>query len=179
MAIFANNTKPDRCRLPSIYPFIHNIFPIEVDMRSPFSRQLIPSLVCTAALFTLSTPVLAASSSSQSDLLFEQTGQWQLPYTPTDIVQSVDGARIFVLTDNNRILIYEPNGQLQGSVEVEPGVKAIESDARGENLLLIDAQKNTISSFSIDFVTEIDIAGSPFKGNPNAPVTIAVFSDFE
>ena len=144
-------------------------------MQTPLFRRLLFS----AALCAVAAPLAVAQTGSGPELLFEQTSQWQLPYAPADIVQSVDGARIFVLTDNNRILIYEPNGQLKGSVEVAPGVTAIESDARGENLLLIDADHKTLSSFSIDFVAEIDIAGSPIKGNPDAPVTIAVFSDFE
>jgi hypothetical protein len=163
--------KPDRHN----YPFINWFSPLEADMQTHFFRRLFFS----AAICAVTAPLALAQTGSGPELLFEQTGQWQLPYAPADIVQSVDGARIFVLTDNNRILIYEPNGQLKGSAEVAPGVKAIESDARGENLLLIDAQNKTLSSFSIDFVAEIDTAGSPFKGNPDAPVTIAVFSDFE
>ncbi|MGA7277729.1 MAG: hypothetical protein WBW79_07315 [Desulfocapsaceae bacterium] len=144
-------------------------------MQTPLFRRL----VFSAALCAVAAPLAVAQTGSGPELLFDQTSQWQLPYAPTDIVQSVDGARIFVLTDNNRVLIYEPNGQLKGSVEVAPGITAIESDARGENLLLIDTDNKTLSSFSIDFVAEIDIAGSPIKGNPDAPVTIAVFSDFE
>ena len=144
-------------------------------MQTPLLRRF----VFSAALCAVAAPLAVAQTGSGPELLIEQTSQWQLPYAPADIVQSVDGARIFVLTDNNRILIYEPNGQLKGSVEVAPGVTAIESDARGENLLLIDADNKTLSSFSIDFVAEIDITGSPVKGNPDAPVTIAVFSDFE
>jgi hypothetical protein len=140
---------------------------------------LFKRLFFAATLCAVAAPLASAQTGSGPELLFEQSRQWQLPYAPADIVQSVDGARIFVLTDNNRILIYEPNGQLKGSVEVAPGVTAIESDARGENLLLIDADNKTLSSFSIDFVAEIDIAGSPVKGNPDAPITIAVFSDFE
>jgi hypothetical protein len=171
MAILALNMKPDRYN----YPIINQRYSFEAGMQTPLFRRLF----FTAALCALTPPLAAAQTGAGPELLFEQTSQWQLPYAPADIVQSVDGARIFVLTDNNRILIYEPNGQLKGSVEVAPGVTAIESDARGENLLLIDAQNKTLSSFSIDFVAEIDITGSPFKGNPDAPVTIAVFSDFE
>ena len=56
---------------------------------------------------------------------------------------------------------------------------AIETDARGENILLIDKEHQTFTSFAIDFVADIDISGAPFKGKVNAPVTVTVFSDFE
>lgn len=122
---------------------------------------------------------IASTQENTSGLIFEKTKGWQLPYKPIDIVQSVDGQFIFVLTENNRVLIYEPNGNLKGSIPVEKGISAIETDARGENIFLIDQEKNSFSSLSIDFVVEINTDGSPFHGNANAPVTIAVFTDFE
>ena len=95
------------------------------------------------------------------------------------MVQSVDGQFVFILTDNHKLLIYEANGKLKGSVDVSPGITAIDSDARGENILLIDKENNTFQSFSIDFVVDVDISGSPFKGKADAPVTMVIFSDFE
>ena len=71
------------------------------------------------------------------------------------------------------------NGRLKASVDVDPGVVAIDTDARGENVLLIDKDKKSFSVFSVAFVADVDIAGSPFKGKADAPVTVAVFSDFE
>ena len=133
------------------------------------------------ASMLLSTPfaAMAASPNGQPELLFDRTGQWQLPYSPTDMVQSVDGKFIYILTDNHKLLIYEPNGRLKASVDVDPGVVAIDTDARGENVLLIDKDKKSFSVFSVAFVADVDIAGSPFKGKADAPVTVAVFSDFE
>ena len=121
----------------------------------------------------------SAARSATPDLLITKTRQWQLPYAPADMVQSVDGKVIYVLTDNHKLLIYEPNGTLKASADVDPGVVAIDTDARGEQILLIDRDNKTFTSFSIDFVAEVDITGSPAKGNPDAPVTVAVFSDFE
>lgn len=121
----------------------------------------------------------AAAQDGSPELLINKTRQWQLPYTPADMVQSVDGKYIFVLTDNHKLLIYEPSGNLKASTDVDPGVVAIETDARGEQILLVDKDNKTFTSFSIDFVAEVDVTGSPFKGKPDAPVTVAVFSDFE
>lgn len=135
--------------------------------------------IIAAVLAAVPVSVISATQKSTPELLFEQNRNWQLPYPPADIVQSVDGKYVFILTDNHKLLIYEANGQLKGSVDVSPGVTAIDSDARGENILLIDKEKNTFQSFSIDFVTNVDISGAPFKGKADAPVTMVVFSDFE
>jgi hypothetical protein len=147
-------------------------------MKSPFNKSLIVGLTAGALL---STPLsgMAASPSGQPELLFDKTGQWQLPYSPIDMVQSVDGKYIYILTDNHKLLIYEPNGTLKAGVDVDPGVVAIDTDARGENVLLIDKDNKSFSVFSVAFVADVDVNGAPFKGKAEAPVTVAVFSDFE
>jgi hypothetical protein len=132
-----------------------------------------------AALAVVPFSALGAAQQSSPELLFEQNRSWKLPDTPADMVQSVDGQFVFILTDNHKLLIYEANGKLKGSVDVSPGITAIDSDARGENILLIDKENNTFQSFSIDFVVDVDISGSPFKGKADAPVTMVIFSDFE
>ncbi len=144
-----------------------------------FSKTSVLGLLAAASL-TMSLPALSAPAQDGApELLISKTRQWQLPYTPADMVQSVDGKYIFVLTDNHKLLIYEANGNLKASADVDPGVVAIDTDARGEQILLVDKEAKTFTSFSIDFVAEVDITGSPFKGNPDAPVTVAVFSDYE
>ena len=131
----------------------------------------------TTLLFSQALPTHVAASTPA--LIAEENKSWEFPYKPLDFVQSVDGKMLFVLTENNRVLIYEANGKLKGSLPVEAGVSAIDTDARGENLLLMNGETKSFSSISIDFIVEIDTAGSPFLGDVNAPVTIAVFSDFE
>ncbi len=135
------------------------------------------ALVAGTLAFTFAS--VFAVQSGDPELLITKTRQWQLPYTPTDMVQSVDGKMVYILTDNHKLLIYEANGNLKASADVDPGVVAIDTDARGEQILLVDKDNKTFTSLSVDFVTEIDVTGSPFKGNADAPVTVAVFSDFE
>jgi protein-disulfide isomerase len=128
-------------------------------------------LVCTALAFSTAT--------ASENLLVEQVAGWQIPEKPVDIVQAVDGSAIFVLTEQHNILIYEPNGRLKGTFKVDPGVTAIDVDARGEIILLVNGNDQTFSALTIDFISAINTAGSPVLGNPEAPVTIAVFTDFE
>ena len=130
-------------------------------------------------VLVLSPPLSSTAASDAPALVSEKNISWQIPYKPLDFVQSVDGTRLFVLTDNSRVLIYDPNGTLKGSIPVDKGVTAIDTDARGENIFLIDSSAKTFTSLSVDFVVEIDTAGSPFMGSADAPVTIAVFTDFE
>ncbi len=105
--------------------------------------------------------------------------QWQLPESPLDIVHSLDGKYIFILTQNHKVLIYTAQGKLEGSVPVDEGVNAIDIAPRAEMLYLIDNKKNSFATLSLDFVRDINTSGSPARGPADAPVIIALFTDFE
>lgn len=107
------------------------------------------------------------------------TKQWQLPESPVDIVHSYDGKYVFILTKENKVLVYNAQGELEGGVAVSKGVTAIDISPRADTLYLVDGLKNTFTALSIDFVHNIDISGSPFKGTEDAPITIVLFTDFE
>ncbi len=45
--------------------------------------------------------------------------------------------------------------------------------------ILKSAQDKKIQIVALDFIQQINVSGSPYKGVDDAPVVIAVFSDFE
>jgi hypothetical protein len=106
-------------------------------------------------------------------------GEWKLPSTPLAVIYSLDQKHVFVLTDKHQVLVYDATGKIEGTIPVSKGVKAIDIAPRGESLYLIDSEKNTFTTVAVDFILPINIAGSPFEGKENAPVTIVEFSDFE
>ena len=144
------------------------------------SHKLI--LVAFAALFFSTSAVLAyadpgANPPAKVDWLVQ--GEWKLPSTPLAVVYSLDQKHVFVLTDKHQVLVYDATGKIEGTIPVSKGVKAIDIAPRGESLYLIDSEKNTFTTVAVDFILPINIAGSPFQGKENAPVTIVEFSDFE
>jgi hypothetical protein len=55
-------------------------------------------------------------------------------------------------------------------------LKLVESS----DILFLSSRKDKIIQIiQLDFVQNIDTLGSPFKGSENAPVIIAVFSEFQ
>ena len=98
---------------------------------------------------------------------------------PVDVAVSKDGKWIFVLDDSGNILIYSSNGKLEDKISVGSHVDQIRVGPK-DNLLLLSSRKNkTVELLTIDFIHKINISGSPFKGSADAPVVIAVFSDFQ
>ncbi|PID76182.1 MAG: hypothetical protein CSB22_00465, partial [Deltaproteobacteria bacterium] len=77
------------------------------------------------------------------------------------------------------VVVLTTHGIELGRVPVNKGVTAIDISPKGETLYLIDNSTGTFTSLDIDFVVDIDVTGSPFKGPEDAPVTMTIFTDFE
>lgn len=139
--------------------------------------------IITAALLLgiCGQPVYAAVQQSGMDgkLEWEVVRKFNITGEPIDIAHSLDGKYAFVLTDKNVISVYDQTGTLQGNIPVEAGVNAITIDPMGQFLHLSDTTSKTFSTIALNFVLNISTAKAPIKGDVNAPVTIAVFSDFQ
>jgi len=104
---------------------------------------------------------------------------WPTENKTLGMVHSLDGKYVYILNDKSQVQIFNREGQLQGSIPIEKTVSAIDISPQGDALYLIDNEKNSFSSVSISFVVKVAAGDSPFEGPANAPVTIAVFTDFE
>ena len=92
---------------------------------------------------------------------------------------SLNGRWIFVLTYEGEILIYSSNGKLEGTISVGKSVEGIKVGQREDVLLLTSGSAKTVQIITLDFVQAINVSGSPFKGNAEAPVAVATFNDFQ
>jgi DNA-binding beta-propeller fold protein YncE len=98
---------------------------------------------------------------------------------PIDVAVSPDGKSTFVLTDKGAVLIYDAQGDLKDTIKVGPDIDRIAIGPRGERMFAASRQNKTVEIILLTFIQEINTAGSPVLGDKNAPVTIAVFSDYE
>jgi DNA-binding beta-propeller fold protein YncE len=98
---------------------------------------------------------------------------------PLDVAVSPDGKKLYILTDKGDILIYSPEGNLTDTIKVDKDIDAIHVSLSGDVIFLSSQKSKQVQVVLLDFIQSIDISGSPFKGPDNAPVVIAVFSDFQ
>ncbi len=99
--------------------------------------------------------------------------------TPLDVVLSADGKYVFILVPGE-ILVYSGGGQtLEGKVAVDPKTTTIAVAPRGDFIFAGTGESKTLAIIGLDFVYNIDVTGSPFKGPENAPVTVTVFEDYQ
>ncbi|MFC1843482.1 hypothetical protein ACFLZ5_01670 [Thermodesulfobacteriota bacterium] len=120
-----------------------------------------------------------ASLTVQAEVDWEISGAIQLDDTPIDVARSQGDNLTFILTDNSKVMIYENAGKLVGTIPVDPSVTGIAISTKGDQLYLINSQRKTLKTVAIDFIVDFNNAGSPFLGPADAPIIVAVFSDFQ
>jgi DNA-binding beta-propeller fold protein YncE len=96
-----------------------------------------------------------------------------------DVAVTPDGRRTFVLTADGNVLIYSAAGKLEDMLQVGAGFDGISCSADGDRVYLSNRAAGKLQIVEVDFIREINTAGSPFLGPPDAPVTVVVFSDFQ
>lgn len=123
--------------------------------------------------------VLTATTAAQAEVDARVVRTLDLAAKPLDLAIPGNGRYIYVLTADAKLQVYMGNGQLRDTVPVDPGVDHIQPSPREDLLFLVDSAQNRIQVLYLDFIQEIAVAGSPTKGPADAPVTLAVFTDFQ
>ena len=126
------------------------------------------------AVLMMTTPFHAQAAVEVS---IQQT--LQTDAAPIDVVVSGDGRTTFVLTDNGSVLLYDNSGKLTEKIEIGSHIDGIDLGPNGERLYATSRQNKTVEIIELSFIKKINIEGSKFKGPADAPVTIAVFSEFQ
>jgi len=129
-------------------------------------------------LFVLLSGMLGATV-SQAALEWRIPQKLTLDTPPLDVAVSLNGKRVFVLTEKGEIQIHTPAGKLIGKIAVGNHVDRIRVGPRDDLLLLVSHNNSSVETLVIDFIQELETSGAPFKGPEGAPVSIVVFSDFQ
>lgn len=129
-------------------------------------------ILLTALIFCFSGLVMAEVEMGQSKT-------FKLDAKPIDMTSSADGKYTFILAEGGKVFILDGSGTLKDTLTVSESVMSIGTSPKGDFLLLADSKENTLEVVKISFVVDIDITGLPFKGPADAPVVVAVFSDYQ
>lgn len=98
---------------------------------------------------------------------------------PLDAVVAPTGRHIFVLTRSGEVIVFNAQGKQTDVIPVGKDIKAIRVGPGNDSLLLISPDQRQVRLALVNFTYAINTVGSPFKGNPDAPVAVVVFSDFQ
>jgi DNA-binding beta-propeller fold protein YncE len=98
---------------------------------------------------------------------------------PVDVAVSADGKSVFVLTEDGVVSIYTGDGALTEKINTGGQAERIAVAPDGERLYVINRAGRRVDVIQLDYVRAINLSGAPYKGPEKAPVTLAVFSDFQ
>jgi hypothetical protein len=137
--------------------------------------MLIKSLLIVLSLSAL----LFSSTTDAADIEWNVLQTLNLKESPVDIAFSTSRNKILILTKKGELQVFDPDGQTVATLEVGKEFDQL-YHIQGSDVVLLSGKNNkTAKIIELSFIEQINTAGAPFKGIENAPVVIAVFSDFE
>lgn len=129
----------------------------------------------------LVTVVMTVSAQARID--WSKTNSIQINSPIIDIASSTDGKHVFILT-SGKVHIYTNTGKLKDSFEVSPdtsriSVSGLDMANIGNKIFLSSDSTGRVEEISYSHIVDINTEGSPFLGEADAPVVVALFSDFQ
>jgi DNA-binding beta-propeller fold protein YncE len=111
----------------------------------------------------------------------EWTFRKQVPLTsaPLDNAVSADGKLLFMLSSGEIAVYSLTRNQTINTIPIDRDYDRISVLPKGNSLIVTSSAGKSLKIIDLEFVYQIDIAGLPLKGPAGAPVTIAVFSDYQ
>ena len=134
----------------------------------------ITGLLCLFLISFLTFPAL-----SGAELEWKERKQLKLEASPIDVVQSDDGKWTFILSSGAVLVYAAAEDRVIQSIPVDAGFDRLSFSGKSNRLTLTSSSQNLVKIIQLDVVHRIDVSGLPFKGPKDAPVTIAVFSDYQ
>jgi DNA-binding beta-propeller fold protein YncE len=125
--------------------------------------------------------VVSVGLAGQVSAELEWTFRKQVPLTsaPLDSAVSADGELLYILSAG-QILVYALNeNKIVNTIPIENEYDSIAVSPKGNSLIVTSSAGKSLKIIDLEFVYNIDISGLPLKGPADAPVTIAVFSDYQ
>ena len=99
--------------------------------------------------------------------------------TPLDVAFAKNHNYIYVLTDKGQILVYNPAGRQVDQMKVGGKFDQMHLIPGSDVILLTSRQSKLVQIVQLGFVQQVNTKDSPSVGPANAPVVVAVFSEFE
>ena len=134
-------------------------------------------LIISALLFSLfiSTSGLAATLGVEATLL----KQISIDKKPLDVAASTDGKLMFVLVPGEVLIFSNLEDKPVNRIGVDVQFDCMTFAEKLDLLILSSKTNKKVDMVRIDLISDITIEGSPYLGRADAPVTIAVFDDYQ
>lgn len=132
-----------------------------------------------AILLALAVGSFCANRLLAAGLDWQVINQIKLEEAPLDVATSTDGRWIFVLTQGEVLVYSTLEEKVVNRIPVDKIFDMLTHSEKDNALVLGSHSGKTLKIIQLEVIHTIDISGLPFKGPEHAPVTIAVFGDYQ
>lgn len=141
--------------------------------------EKMPIRTLALSLFAFICLLFVVVRPSRADIEFTENKQIKLDVSPIGTVTSSDGKWMIVLSPGE-ILVYSiSEGKVINRLPVDKAFDKLAYSAANETVIISSSSGKLIKFLQIFDVQKFSLAGLPFKGPENAPVTLVVFSDYQ
>lgn len=125
--------------------------------------------------------VVSVGFASMASAELEWTFRKKVPLTsaPLDNAISADGQSLYILSAGEIMVYSLTENKTINTIPIESEYDNIAVSPQGNSLIVTSSAGKSLKIIDLEFVYNIDISGLPLKGPADAPVTIAVFSDYQ
>lgn len=116
---------------------------------------------------------------AQAELEWKVLKDLDLKATPLALAAAPDGRRMFILTPGEVCVYSVREEAITDRIPVGKDFDRIAVLLQPDRLVLSSSAKKTLQVILLETVHTFDMSGLPFKGREGAPVTIAVFTEYQ
>jgi hypothetical protein len=129
--------------------------------------------------FSLLSFFVLLSRPAFADIEWSEKKHLDLETAPIDVVPSLDGKWLYVLTSGEIHIYSLPEYRVVKRIPLGKSFDRLAYSPEQNTLIASSSAEKTVKIIQLDVVHRFSYEGLPFKGPENAPVTIAVFSDYQ
>ncbi len=114
-----------------------------------------------------------------ADMEWRVIKELELKDQPLDMVNALDGKTIFILVPGEVLIQDMRSNDISQRIPVGKEFDKLAYSPRNNTLILTSGSTKTLKIIQLERIHQFDFSGLPYLGSKDAPVTIAVFSDYQ
>lgn len=123
--------------------------------------------------------LVSVPSGISAEVVWTISGQLDLKTPPLDICASADGKWLYILSAGEVAVYSFADGTIVNRIAIDKAFDRMIYVKEKNAIVVTGRSGNTVQIIQLDVVYQFALSGLPYKGPKNAPVTIAVFSDYQ
>jgi thiol-disulfide isomerase/thioredoxin len=114
-----------------------------------------------------------------ADIDWRVIKQVSLNDPPIDITTSPDGSYVFILTSGAILVYSRADDKIVNRIPIDKAFDRISFSTSTNEFVLVNTTLKTIDFIKIYPISQVNMDGLAFVGPPNAPVTVAIFDNYQ